>query len=366
MSTLQKFLDAYILVRHDDHDHDHDDDEDEDTSSTIVAKIVAMCVLFSLSFLMGCIPLQLSKWFKWEESPKNNKLVNFLLCIGGGVLICTTFLHLLPEVNEQLTELQEDKVFPELQFHFPELLMCIGFLIMYFVEECVHVYLEKRKMQNFTTLHRTLSIRRGEKDSEKKENETVANDIESSYHTHSHVDHSHVIFEDAIMKGIRGFLIVFALSVHELFEGFAVGLESSASSVWYMFGAVSAHKLVIAFCIGVELVTIKTRKLLCILYVFTFAVVSPLGIGLGIILTGNAGSGTDVASVILQGLASGTLLYVVFFEILQGDRKHGLRQWLAVVVGFAIMFIITLFSKYTKGNAGGGHMLVQKLISLSL
>lgn len=354
MESLQDFLAKYIVVRHDDHDHDHDhnDDEDEDTSSTIVAKVVAMCVLFGLSFIMGCLPLQLSKWLKWEESPKSGKLVNFLLCIGGGVLICTTFLHLLPEVNEQLTELQEDELFPELKFHFPELLMCIGFLIMYFVEECVHVYLEKRKRKNFTTLRRTLSIRRGEKEEEKKGSEPVVNDIESSqhdhHHHHNHVDHSHVIFEDAIMKGIRGFLIVFALSVHELFEGFAVGLESSAGSVWYMFGAVSAHKLVIAFCIGVELVTIKTKKLLCVLYVFTFAVVSPLGIGLGIILTGNSGSGTDVASVILQGLASGTLLYVVFFEILQGDRKFGLRQWFAVVLGFAIMFVITVFSKYKQ------------------
>lgn len=352
MATLQNFLDKYILVRHGDHDHDHDhDDGDEDQSATNVAKIVAMCVLFSLSFLMGCIPLQLSKWFKWEESPQNNKVVNFLLCIGGGVLMCTTFLHLLPEVDEQLTELQEDGIFPEVQFSLAELLMSVGFIIMYFVEECVHVYLERRKEKNLGTLRRTLSVRRGEKENaEKKENETVANDIETSCHTHTHnhVDHSHVIFEDAIMKGIRGFLIVFALSVHELFEGFAVGLESAASSVWYMFGAVSAHKLVIAFCIGVELVTIKTKKLLCVLYVFTFAVVSPLGIGLGIVLTGNSGNTTDIASVILQGLASGTLLYVVFFEILQGDRKHGLLQWFAVVVGYTIMFIITLFCKYKQ------------------
>lgn len=350
MTSLENALYKYIIARHDDHDHDHDHDhEDEDTGSVTTAKAVAMCVLFSLSFLMGCLPIQLAKWLKWDQSTtKNNKMVNFLLCIGGGVLMCTTFLHLLPEVNEQLTELQEDSLFPELQFHFAELLMCLGFLIMYFVEECVHVYLENREQKNFNTLRRTLSVRRGEKEETKNDNDT--NDVESSCyrqhsHPHSHVDHSHVIFEDTVVKGIRGFLIVFALSVHELFEGFAVGLESSASSVWYMFGAVSAHKLVIAFCIGVELVTTGTKKLLCILYVFTFAVVSPIGIGLGIILTGGSGAATDIASVILQGLASGTLLYVVFFEILQGDRKHGLRQWSAVVVGFAIMFVITVFSK---------------------
>lgn len=91
--------------------------------------------------------------------------------------------------------------------------------------------------------------------------------------------------EDAVVTAMRGLLIVLALSVHELFEGLAIGLEDSASKVWYMLVAVSCHKLVIAFCIGVELVAMSTKKSLHVLYVFTFAVVSPLGIGVGILVT---------------------------------------------------------------------------------
>lgn len=171
---------------------------------------------------------------------------------------------------------------------------------------------------------------------------------------HHHHDgeggHSHVImFEDTVVKSIRGLLIVLALSIHELFEGLAVGLESESSLVWLMFGAVSAHKLVIAFCIGMELVVTGTTFLLSVIYVFTFAVVSPLGIGIGIAITGDGGNQTEVAAVILQGLASGTLLYVVFFEVLQSERKSGLRQCLSVVFGYALMFciicVINLFGK---------------------
>jgi len=126
----------------------------------------------------------------------------------------------------------------------------------------------------------------------------------------------------------------------------AIGLESSASSVWFMFGAVSAHKLVLAFCVGVELIVARTRMTLAVLYVLTFAVVSPLGIGIGILINhGQETTGPSLVSAILQGFACGTLIYVVFFEILSKNRS-GLRAYLALFVGFLVMFGLQQLSKY--------------------
>lgn len=51
---------------------------------------------------------------------------------------------------------------------------------------------------------------------------------------------------------------------------------------------------------------------------------------------------------LLQGLATGTLLYVVFFEILERQRAgghSGLRQYLAVLVGFLVMFGMMFIGK---------------------
>lgn len=337
-----------------------DDDNDNDLNGTVIAKSVAMCVLFVASFIIGTLPIKLSKWFKWDNDPKNNNTVQLLLCFGGGVLLCTTFLHLLPEVAEHVEELENEGILPNFRMHFAEFLMCIGFFTMYFVEECVHAYLHRReKNKEMNIVRKSLSIRRGEMDRISNESKTVSTtelvknseeghvkfNNHSHLHDHDHNGHSHIIIEDTVVKSIRGLLVVLALSVHELFEGLAVGLESSASTVWYMFGAVSAHKLVIAFCIGVELVTTNTKTLLNVIYVLTFAIVSPLGIGVGIAITEDADTSTDLLSVILQGLASGTLLYVVFFEILQKDRKGGLKQYGAILLGFSIMFLITVFSK---------------------
>ncbi|RZC38782.1 Zip domain containing protein [Asbolus verrucosus] len=325
---------------------------------TITAKSVAMCVLFAASMTLGCLPVLLSRIFKWNSDAQNNPIVQKLLCLGGGVLLCTTFMHLLPEVSEKIEEIDS---IPAKDINYAELLMCIGFFTMYFVEECVHACLH-RHHDDETVLARSLSVRRGDRDGEKsKANSarttiiegpiTICVDQEKKHVDHNHVikndhdhghGHSHFATDDSTMKTIRGLFIVLALSVHELFEGLAVGLESSSKNVWYMFGAVSAHKLVIAFCIGVELVSTGLKTCLVAIYVFIFAVVSPLGIGIGIIVTNKGESSTDIPSVFLQGLASGTLLYVVFFEILSSERKSGLKQFLSVLTGFLIMFAIKM------------------------
>lgn len=68
-----------------------------------------------------------------------------------------------------------------------------------------------------------------------------------------------------------------------------------------MFGAVSAHKYIIAFCIGVELLAAATKRWLSLLYIFIFSFVSALGIGIGILLVGGAGAAdAGLYSVVLQ------------------------------------------------------------------
>ncbi|XP_030749149.1 zinc transporter ZIP3-like [Sitophilus oryzae] len=325
-------------------------DSEDDGSNPNIAKATAMCVLFTCSFVLGCLPIKLTRWLVSKSDNKDtavesNKYVQMLLGLGGGVLLCTTFLHLLPEVAETFEELN---LTPNLEIHYAELLMCIGFFIMYFVEECVHVYLHRKEAEALTSpLIRTLSVRRGDTPRCSAHIEPIKEVIVEA-HIHNHTAHSHkhthvvAIEVDSTVKAIRGLLVVLALSVHELFEGLSVGLESSAGNVWYMFGAVAAHKLVIAFCIGVELVTTNMKTYLIVIYVFTFAVVSPMGIGIGMAISNLEENSSDVVSVFLQGLASGTLLYVVFFEILQNERKTGLRQYFSILFGFVCMFGITI------------------------
>lgn len=408
-------------------------------SDVVIAKATAMTVLFVAALCAGLIPFKLAQWFKWKqggtETGRTGLIVSLLLAFGGGVLLCTTFLHLLPEVKENVERLQASGELPRVGFHLAEFLMCVGFFTMYFIEQCVHSYLharDERRQRTETTasaFRRGLSVResssvtaaattaaaaaRRKKLNDQRNGsisiaELIENDANDSggsgsgsggnatgkyilatveirpksdgitaqphHHAHGHAHahrhgHSHLHLpvaadktaggdassggdEDAVATSLRGLLIVLALSVHELFEGLAVGLEGSAANVWYLFGAVAAHKLVLAFCVGVELIVSRTRPWLAFVYVLTFSVVSPIGIGIGILVSSHVdgggaagGDGGGMVSVLLQGLASGTLLYVVFFEILQKD-KSGLLQLVAVLVGFFIMFGLQFICEY--------------------
>jgi solute carrier family 39 (zinc transporter), member 1/2/3 len=56
-----------------------------------------------------------------------------------------------------------------------------------------------------------------------------------------------------------------------------VGLDKTEAGVYYLFAAVSAHKFVISFCIGVELMVQKTKLWLAFIYVIVYSIVSAIG-----------------------------------------------------------------------------------------
>ncbi|CAH0756365.1 unnamed protein product [Diatraea saccharalis] len=344
--------------------HSHGEDETQDV---LVAKGVSMAVLFCASMICGIAPLIIAKKFHWvtaEEAgtlKSTNRIVMTLLSFGGGVLLSTTFMHLIPEIEHNIGYLQHIGLMNDFEFSLSALLTCCGFFIMYLVEELVHMYIRYRERKNgkMAPLVRNLSVRRSRaENAERSVTNSTADLIDTGsmkkgdpevdpHHGHSH-NHSHMPAElgDNVTSALRGLLIVLALSIHELFEGLAVGLESSTSNVWYMLGAISAHKLVIAFCIGIELIATKTKTWLAVVYITTFAIVSPIGIGIGMLLVGGEGAtAAGVYSVVLQGLASGTLLYVIFFEIWKGDRT-GMMQFGAALIGFFLMFGLKLLSKF--------------------
>ena len=407
-----------------DHDHDHDHDNNN-SHDVLVAKCAAMACLFCATALFGGIPFVLNHYFKWTDNNSNArsaKVVTYLLYFGGGVLLATTFIHLLPEVQEVVDHLQTCGQIPQFKFAAAELLMCVGFFLMYLIEECIHSYLHRHKkalmvkddgvgaaFQRGHSVRHSVLVRDGRKkksdDSDDESEDALAtpiepksydniayqvstislnnkqNDLEkqicpssdmpkchghsytlehSMEHTHKpSLDHTHnysvnqshdhghghshlpitsTDSDDVVTSSLRGLGIVLALSLHEVFEGLAIGLEDSSSSVWFLFGAVAAHKLVLAFCVGVELIVARTRPVLAIVYTVTFAIVSPIGIAIGIAVSHNSPDSEDsIASMILQGIACGTLLYVVFFEIL--SKHHaGLVSFLAMLVGFGLMF----------------------------
>lgn len=339
-----------------------------------------------------------------EEQPL---VLSLLLCFGGGVLLFTTFLHLQPEVRLEVEGLVSAGKLPKTELPLSELVFCVGFFFVYMVEEIVHACLDCNTQHNEdeAVLHRTMSLRRCSKrgsshhdgtmipraslhSAPAKTPELSGNGTTSTTASTQGLFHVSTIsssksrspldpqlrmtggpLDSSVMmkneeeipsqestaqvvaKSFRGFLAVLALSFHAIFEGLAVGLEMRTTNVWYLFGAIATHKFVIAFCVGMELVSSKTKTLLVFLYIGTFAIVTPLGIGIGILLSEDSPglSTATPVTTILQGMAAGTLLYVVFFEVLQKERantKHGAWQLFSIILGFTVMLGLGVLGEY--------------------
>ncbi|KAH8285585.1 hypothetical protein KR054_011298, partial [Drosophila jambulina] len=343
-------------------------DVSADSHGLLVAKIVAMVVLVVITVLCGSLPYILDRWLEWtKKSPEETRasvVVRCLLFFGGGVLICTTFLHMLPEVIEVVDALQLCGMLAATPFALPEMLLCTGFFLMYALDEAMTAFVRRhqRKLSRKESVasgafERGHSIRHSvllkAKDTVKVEVTVVESQAASDHHEHGHGPghgHSHLPVPSGEGSSARGLGIILALSLHELFEGMAIGLENTVSTVWFMFGAVAAHKLVLAFCVGMELLVARTRRSLAIVYLVTFSIVTPIGIGVGLGISQQVVAGQpSLPSGVLQGIACGTLLYVVFFEILT-ESHAGWRALISALAGFSLMFGLQILSDEAEGD----------------
>lgn len=89
----------------------------------------------------------------------------------------------------------------------------------------------------------------------------------------------------------------------------------------------------------------RLRKCEIIFYMVLLALITPVGIaiGLGLTYSSETQSHTQILAVgILQGLAAGTLLYITFFEVLEREKLEsvgmtGLLGTFLIIIGFALM-----------------------------
>ena len=86
-----------------------------------------------------------------------------------------------------------------------------------------------------------------------------------------------------------------------------------------------------------------------------FCAVSPIGVGVGMALSSPDKEHVDnTAIIVLQGIATGSLLYVVFFEILEKERQKavaGILQVVSMSLGFIFMVLLGLAE--VRGDEGG-------------
>ena len=146
-------------------------------------------------------------------------------------------------------------------------------------------------------------------------------------------------------------LMILAFSCHSVFDGISIGVQTD-NKIWTILIAILSHKLLIAFVLSMQVFERcrngKNAKFILWFFSSVFAVMSPIGIFIVLLLekSSNAPDEGNIVIIILSAISVGTIIYIVFLEIIDksSSRTHisGFAQWIALVIGFGFMHAVSV------------------------
>ena len=374
-----------------------------------LAKIVALFLIFGLSFLSGIFACVAVKWLirKYGLSGHFTHVISLLNCFSGGVFFATAILNLLPEAREKMENALKlwglDTGYPLTEF-----LTGFGFLLILVFENISHFCCDlhhsnndahsNEKYKNDTRVTYTIIPSAVDDDSEsdevhvgdfkesstyqrytgnraRKDSITECDLNQHEEHTQNNGLQTHNqevpgdtsqdikkrlsrnveegLPKDTTKSRIRGIVLLVALSFHMVFDGLALGLLDKDEEVWELLLALCVHKVLMFVSVGLEVFALLKSLCKSVLIMLYFALMSPTGIIIGVaVISGDDELTRDAAAAILQGIATGTFIYVTFFEILLrefNEDSHDLLKVLATVIGFSLVGGVKLLEGDTEG-----------------
>ncbi|XP_057529388.1 zinc transporter 2-like [Amaranthus tricolor] len=344
LSLLLTFLFIILCVSahggHEDPDASTPSDQDQDhdhpklrSKPLILVKVWCLIIIFLGTFIGGISPCI----FTWNDA--------FLVLgtqFAGGVFLGTAMMHFLSDANEKFGELSSK------EYPFAFMLACFGYLLTMFAD-CVIMYVFTK-----TESHASLSNNGLE--------EGVPGQKTNNHHSNSAIhslanDTTHH-FANASLATASSLgdtiLLITALCFHSVFEGIAIGVSETKADAWKALWTISLHKIFAAIAMAIALLRmIPDRPILsCASYAFAFAISSPIGVAIGIIIDQTAqGKVADWIFAISMGIACGVFVYVSINHLLakgySPTAKVGVNtpfyRFLAVLLGVGVIAVVMIW-----------------------
>ncbi|XP_004481453.2 LOW QUALITY PROTEIN: zinc transporter ZIP3 [Dasypus novemcinctus] len=304
----------------------------------LAAKIVCMVGVLLFMLLGSLLPVKIIE-SDFEKAHRSKKILSLCNTFGGGVFLATCFNALLPGVREKL---QRVLSLGHISTDYPlaETLLLLGFFMTVFLEQLVLTF--RREKPPFIDLE---TFNAGSDAGSDSEYESPfmgggrGRPLPAERGPHGH-GAGLSVQELARARPLRLLSLVFALSTHSVFEGLALGLQEEGERVASLFVGVAVHETLVAVALGLSMARSATPLREAAKLAVTVSVMIPLGIGLGLGIESARGVAGSVASVLLQGLAGGTFLFVTFLEILAKEleeKNDRLLKVLFLVLGYAVL-----------------------------
>lgn len=342
------------------------------------AKLSSLGIMFCIGIVSGLLVpyLLLRVLVRRFQRSSQGELVQTILamlnCFSGGVFLGTSLMGLLPEALEQME--YAFKII-NVTTNYPVSLLIVGggFLLILVIESITVQWYSRRrcrvadstpeqplKAQEITSITRskdantTYGIYQGATEHHLSETsfDTKAHSIEISKAAVENGDTNTKDKEvglldmpEAKMTPLHSIVLLIALSIHMTFDGLELGLVQDETDVWGLLAAVSIHKVLIFFSMGLTICeSVSTFKFVAAM--IYMSLVSPIGVGVGIAVSSDDHNvSMALTSAILQAVAVGTFFYVATFEILMKEFKENsmgnrILKAISVVIGYAVFGVV--------------------------
>ncbi|CAM9810636.1 unnamed protein product [Lampetra fluviatilis] len=351
-------------------------------------KVIFLALLFFLTLLFGLLPLKFVRSSSsasggQPEHGLRSRLFQLLSSTTAGVFLATCLLDLLPDylasMQEALSDLRATTAFPLAEF-----ILSVGFFAVMLLEQAV-LSLHGRTMTLPVAAAAAASSRSSSSETRALLSPASSSPAPESPHVKAVILHpptasksaaadpepgrwasggpgapaedaevaAHLHVDRSSHSAVRAWGLLISLALHSVLEGLAVGLQqpglpgASLAGLVGLCAAVAVHKCAVASGLCVRLVQARLGRQTSFAALLGFALTSPVGVTVGIaLLDSPALAESHMPRAVLQGLATGTFLYVTFLEILPHELNSQhcrLLRAVCLLVGFSVI-TVTLFA----------------------
>ncbi|XP_003213317.1 zinc transporter ZIP3 [Meleagris gallopavo] len=304
----------------------------------VAAKVLCLLGICVLMLAGSLLPVKIIE-ADYEKAHRSRKVITLCNSFGGGVFLATCFNALLPAVRGKLDEvLKQGNVTTD--YPVAETIVMLGFFMTVFVEQLVLTF--QKEKPSFIDLETFNAGSDAGSDSEYESPFIASSRGSTVYAEHGRHSHGHGlnIHELSRSSPLRLVSLVFALCTHSIFEGLALGLQEEGSRVLSLFLGVAIHETLVAVALGISMAKASLPLKDAAKLAVTVSLMIPLGISIGMGIESTQSTAGSITSLLLQGVAGGTFLFITFFEILAKeleDKSNRLLKVLFLVLGYAVL-----------------------------
>ncbi|KAM7081369.1 S39A3 protein, partial [Ciconia maguari] len=310
----------------------------------VVTKVLCLLGICVLMLAGSLLPVKIIE-ADYEKAHRSKKVLALCNSFGGGVFLATCFNTLLPAVREKLNEvLRQGNVTTD--YPVAETIMMVGFFVTVFVEQLILTF--QKEKPSFIDLETFNAGSDVGSDSEYESPFIASSRGRTLYSEHGHHSHSHGLNIQELSRSspLRLIGLVFALCTHSIFEGLALGLQEEGGKVMSLFLGVAIHETLVAVALGISMAKTSLPLKDAVKMAVTVSLMIPLGISIGMGIESTQNAASNITSLLLQGIAGGTFLFITFFEILAKeleDKNDRLLKVLFLVLGYAALAGLVFF-----------------------